>query len=123
MYEKYNAYHIGVGGGGGEYVPQVGFGWSNAVALILLQQTYAPHSGSGSSGLSGPDIIALACGVTFVVLLFATWLAVYLFHPANHSSGDANRNTSTSSPGGAVDMRPISPQTHPAVGGKGVNFV
>ncbi|KAJ1405834.1 hypothetical protein B484DRAFT_436853, partial [Ochromonadaceae sp. CCMP2298] len=39
MYEKYNAYEVGVGGGGGEYVPQVGFGWSNAVALLLLKQT------------------------------------------------------------------------------------
>ena len=36
MYEKYNAYEIGQGGGGGEYVPQVGFGWSNGVALKLL---------------------------------------------------------------------------------------
>mmetsp|Transcript_28963 Transcript_28963/g.48641 ORF Transcript_28963/g.48641 Transcript_28963/m.48641 type:complete len:265 (-) Transcript_28963:214-1008(-) len=40
MYEKYNAFEVGVGGGGGEYVPQVGFGWSNAVALVLLQQLY-----------------------------------------------------------------------------------
>merc|ERR1712178_444194 len=36
MFEKYNALKPGVGGGGGEYVPQVGFGWSNGVALALL---------------------------------------------------------------------------------------
>ena len=28
-----------MGGGGGEYVPQMGFGWTNGVALYLLQQT------------------------------------------------------------------------------------
>jgi len=36
MYEKYSAPEAGVGGGGGEYTPQVGFGWSNGVALSLL---------------------------------------------------------------------------------------
>ncbi|RYH02053.1 hypothetical protein EON65_48075 [archaeon] len=38
MYEKYDALVFGHGGGGGEYVPQVGFGWSNAVALVLIDQ-------------------------------------------------------------------------------------
>ena len=36
MYEKYSAVEHGVGGGGGEYTPQVGFGWSNGVALSLV---------------------------------------------------------------------------------------
>ena len=36
MFEKYSAVDKGVGGGGGEYTPQVGFGWSNGVALSLL---------------------------------------------------------------------------------------
>lgn len=36
MYEKYDATRPGVGGGGGEYTPQVGFGWSNGVVLSLL---------------------------------------------------------------------------------------
>ena len=38
MYEKYSAVDKGLGGGGGEYTPQVGFGWSNGVALTLLAQ-------------------------------------------------------------------------------------
>ena len=38
MYEKYSATDEGVGGGGGEYTPQVGFGWSNGVALSLLSR-------------------------------------------------------------------------------------
>ena len=36
MFEKYSAVEQGVGGGGGEYAPQVGFGWTNGVALSLL---------------------------------------------------------------------------------------
>ena len=39
MYEKYNAFELGTGGGGGEYIPQVGFGWTNGVALVLLQNS------------------------------------------------------------------------------------
>lgn len=38
MYEKYDATNFGHGGGGGEYVPQVGFGWSNGVVLDLLKR-------------------------------------------------------------------------------------
>ena len=36
MFEKYSVLRAGVGGDGGEYAPQVGFGWSNGVALCLL---------------------------------------------------------------------------------------
>ena len=44
MYEKYNALQFGVGGGGGEYVPQTGFGWSNGVALSFLKTGYTPRA-------------------------------------------------------------------------------
>ena len=37
MHEKYNSFKPGEGGGGGEYEPQVGFGWSNGVLLHLLE--------------------------------------------------------------------------------------
>ncbi|XP_028789586.1 probable trehalase [Neltuma alba] len=37
MHEKYNVEHCGKFGGGGEYVPQTGFGWSNGVVLALLE--------------------------------------------------------------------------------------
>lgn len=37
MYEKYDAFVPGQYGGGGEYTPQVGFGWTNGVALELIQ--------------------------------------------------------------------------------------
>merc|ERR1712107_318723 len=35
MHEKYDAFQPGRSGCGGEYEPQVGFGWSNGVALAL----------------------------------------------------------------------------------------
>lgn len=36
MHEKYNIFEPGRCGSGGEYDPQVGFGWTNGVALALL---------------------------------------------------------------------------------------
>ncbi|KAF4389464.1 hypothetical protein G4B88_006523 [Cannabis sativa] len=38
MHEKYNVEKCGFFGGGGEYVPQTGFGWSNGVVLALLEE-------------------------------------------------------------------------------------
>ncbi|XP_057670544.1 trehalase-like [Diorhabda carinulata] len=40
MYEKYDAYNVGGYGGGGEYVVQSGFGWSNGEALALINEFY-----------------------------------------------------------------------------------
>jgi len=37
MHEKYNAFIPGARGEGGEYYPQVGFGWTNGVVLHLLK--------------------------------------------------------------------------------------
>jgi len=36
MHEKYNGFELGVNGAGGEYEPQVGFGWTNGIILDLL---------------------------------------------------------------------------------------
>jgi len=38
MFEKYDAEHPGEFGGGGEYIVQSGFGWTNGVVLELLNQ-------------------------------------------------------------------------------------
>ncbi|KAL9330054.1 hypothetical protein ACSQ67_005057 [Phaseolus vulgaris] len=38
MHEKFNVEHCGEFGGGGEYVPQTGFGWSNGVVLAFLEE-------------------------------------------------------------------------------------
>lgn len=42
MHEKYDAFHPGQSGGGGEYAPQLGFGWTNGLVLSLL--TAAPSN-------------------------------------------------------------------------------
>eukprot|EP00930_Biecheleria_cincta_P016626 TRINITY_DN13448_c0_g1_i1.p1 TRINITY_DN13448_c0_g1~~TRINITY_DN13448_c0_g1_i1.p1 ORF type:complete len:630 (+),score=147.67 TRINITY_DN13448_c0_g1_i1:163-1890(+) len=44
MYEKYNADVPGEGGDGGEYDPQVGFGWSNGVVLVFLARNWLATS-------------------------------------------------------------------------------
>lgn len=38
MYEKYDVTKCGAYGGGGEYMSQTGFGWSNGVVLALLEE-------------------------------------------------------------------------------------
>ncbi|BBM98111.1 alpha,alpha-trehalase [Marchantia polymorpha subsp. ruderalis] len=38
MHEKYDVRRCGAAGGGGEYTPQTGFGWSNGVVLAFLDQ-------------------------------------------------------------------------------------
>ncbi|CAN4127160.1 unnamed protein product [Withania somnifera] len=38
MHEKYDVTKCGAYGGGGEYKPQTGFGWSNGVVLALLEE-------------------------------------------------------------------------------------
>lgn len=48
MHEKYDARAPhGRGGGGGEYASQVGFGWTNGVALELMRKGYWPGEGGG----------------------------------------------------------------------------
>ncbi|KAK7251456.1 hypothetical protein RIF29_34676 [Crotalaria pallida] len=38
MHEKFDVEHCGEFGGGGEYMPQTGFGWSNGVLLAFLEE-------------------------------------------------------------------------------------
>ncbi|KAH9625820.1 hypothetical protein KSS87_020474 [Heliosperma pusillum] len=38
MHEKYDVEKCGEYGGGGEYIPQTGFGWTNGVVLALLEE-------------------------------------------------------------------------------------
>nr|XP_018912029.1 PREDICTED: trehalase-like [Bemisia tabaci] len=40
MFEKYDAIEIGTTGGGGEYAPQTGFGWTNGYVIQLLGRYY-----------------------------------------------------------------------------------
>ena len=38
MFEKYDYEVVGKGGGGGEYKPQTGFGWTNGVVLSMIAE-------------------------------------------------------------------------------------
>uniref|UniRef100_A0A6N2JX87 Trehalase n=1 Tax=Salix viminalis TaxID=40686 RepID=A0A6N2JX87_SALVM len=40
MHEKYDVQKCGAFGGGGEYIPQTGFGWSNGVVLTFLRRVW-----------------------------------------------------------------------------------
>ncbi|XP_055003750.1 trehalase [Boleophthalmus pectinirostris] len=64
MFEKYDVNGDGKPGGGGEYEVQLGFGWTNGVALQLLDQ-YGASLTSGSRH-SGPGLLLL-----FLLLLSA----------------------------------------------------
>jgi hypothetical protein len=79
MYEKYNAYVVGEGGGGGEYKPQVGFGWTNGVALVLLNATRnfseisVEKSGNTKKSLLCVWIALPVLGVCLAVLAWWGW--------------------------------------------------
>ena len=49
LYEKMNALLLGRSGGGGEYVPQQGFGWSLGVAFALLERFNFSHLEPGAA--------------------------------------------------------------------------
>lgn len=38
MFEKYHAVNVGYPGGGGEYIVQEGFGWTNGVVLWIMNK-------------------------------------------------------------------------------------
>ncbi|KAL4647709.1 trehalase [Arapaima gigas] len=59
MYEKYTVNGDGKPGGGGEYEVQLGFGWTNGVAMQLLDQ-YGDRL-SGGSHLSASFALGLFC--------------------------------------------------------------
>ena len=108
MYEKYDAFEVGVGGGGGEYVPQIGFGWTNGVALLLLQQAYAPSGDNSSDKLSGPEVVAIVCITVFVFLAVVSMVYICYFMPVKESTGGSS--VSTTKPSVALSERPLSPQ-------------
>ncbi|XP_055030831.2 trehalase [Misgurnus anguillicaudatus] len=56
MYEKYDVSGDGKPGGGGEYEVQLGFGWTNGVALQLLNQ-YGDRLSSGGCVLSAAGVL------------------------------------------------------------------
>lgn len=59
-----------MGGGGGEYVPQKGFGWSNGVALYLLQ--YTGSGGTNAVDEKDDDELSLTVQILVLVVMCAT---------------------------------------------------
>ena len=123
MYEKYNAYEIGVGGGGGEYIPQIGFGWTNGVALVLLRQAYSTpinSNGGGNSSVSDAMIIVVSCLAGFIGVLSIVMLYLHVYFPVQHSSSSTSaiavvtplsqKQLSPVVSEGGVTMRPLSPE-------------
>lgn len=65
-------HQVGVGGGGGEYVPQMGFGWTNGVALYLLKSTtsnIATESGDDDEISAGIIAVVVVSIVLFIGLI------------------------------------------------------
>ncbi|OQV12117.1 Trehalase [Hypsibius exemplaris] len=92
FYEKYDVNKVGVYGGGGEYVVQDGFGWTNGGILRLLQlfptelqqsegeRPSAGKTASGSSGLRSAPLLELKNGAfqiqaSSLALIFAACAA------------------------------------------------
>jgi len=55
MFEKYDGRVPGQYGGGGEYEPQAGFGWTNSVALELIAALHARNDGSSGGGSASAE--------------------------------------------------------------------
>jgi len=73
MFEKYNASRLGVPGGGGEYVVQEGFGWTNGVILSLLTE-YGDSLNADERlcfASYGPVLSTTLLGVFFVLSVVA----------------------------------------------------
>ncbi|KAJ8280272.1 hypothetical protein GJAV_G00052590 [Gymnothorax javanicus] len=67
MFEKYDVSGDGKPGGGGEYEVQLGFGWTNGVAIQLLDQ-FGDRLISGSAGVSFSFWLAVICSALLSVL-------------------------------------------------------
>ncbi|XP_037717006.1 trehalase isoform X2 [Drosophila subpulchrella] len=78
MYEKYNADQFGVGGGGGEYEVQTGFGWSNGVIIEWLSKhgrdiSTGAAGGGGAAATRVMSVVGVAA-VTIVALIAGRFL-------------------------------------------------
>jgi hypothetical protein len=89
MFEKYNAFEMGSGGGGGEYTPQIGFGWSNGVALVMLNSSSFSQSSSDDhdEGLSSLGIALISIGVVMASLLIAGGIYFFILRQSRPPKG------------------------------------
>jgi alpha,alpha-trehalase len=73
MYEKYDALVAGRGGGGGEYVPQRGFGWTNGVALALLLAAEEPAPAPAPAHVLSSKETAILAAFGVAVAIGTAW--------------------------------------------------
>jgi hypothetical protein len=110
MHEKYNADVFGVGGGGGEYTPQIGFGWSNGVALVLINDTYTSFVSSPSSDSNADNttlIIVLSVVIPVVVCGLMAVGVYFFFFMKGSSTGAGSTSTGGKQVGNDVDMNGV----------------
>lgn len=87
MYEKYDALVVGQGGGGGEYVPQIGFGWSNAVALLLINATYTDSVPSSSDDSSTDNTLVIVLATILPLAFIAALVGAYVYYKKKTPTG------------------------------------
>lgn len=75
MFEKYNVSIIGLPGGGGEYDVQLGFGWTNGVALRLLE-TFSDRLTATTGGSSHAK--AASFGIMILIALLPLSLQTFI---------------------------------------------
>jgi hypothetical protein len=92
-YEKYDTWHIGKYGGGGEYVPQAGFGWTNGVALVLLDEGYGSNEPAPATTSTPSDGKTLWIGYGGYIPLVVGCLAALAFCRSRRGAAAAHSET------------------------------
>lgn len=82
IFEKYNAEKVGVPGGGGEYVVQEGFGWTNGVVISFLEWFGDELVIIDNSNVMIDDV-ALSTIIIFLTLLMAGILLMWKISQKN----------------------------------------
>ncbi|XP_042889789.1 trehalase-like isoform X2 [Penaeus japonicus] len=76
MFEKYNVSVSGLPGAGGEYSVQLGFGWTNGVAMRLLE-TFSDRLTATTGGSSLP--VASSLGIMILIALLPLSLQTFIY--------------------------------------------
>ena len=84
---------VGVGGGGGEYVPQMGFGWSNGVALYLLNHTGTAAVMTSSSDDDGVSVAIQVVVLCVILITLGVLISLgYWYYTHRYSQGKSKNN-------------------------------
>ena len=81
-----------MGGGGGEYVPQKGFGWSNGVALYLLNHTGVQTSADVDVDRDGDTDETDFIIIIIIILLCVGVLSFFVYKYYKSSTASTSEN-------------------------------